>query len=111
MTDLLAIAESVIRTNRYLVLGTCSAEGNPWVAPVEYAVDKHDRFYWVSARNTVHSQHILQNPKTAFVIFDSAPEYGTAQGLYASALAEELQGQELAFGCEIAYRMRYPDEG
>jgi nitroimidazol reductase NimA-like FMN-containing flavoprotein (pyridoxamine 5'-phosphate oxidase superfamily) len=92
MTDLLAIAERVILANRYLVLGTCSDEGTPWVAPVEYAVDKHDRFYWVSARDA-HSRHIAQNPKVAFVIFDSDPEYGHAQGLYCSGLAAELQGQ------------------
>ena len=110
MTDLLAIAERVIRTTRYLVLGTCSAEGSPWVAPVEYAVDKHDRFYWVSARDAVHSRHILQNPKIAFVIFDSNPEYGNAQGLYCSAIAVELGCHDLDFGCDIAYRMRYPDE-
>jgi nitroimidazol reductase NimA-like FMN-containing flavoprotein (pyridoxamine 5'-phosphate oxidase superfamily) len=110
MTELTAIAERVIRPNRYLVLGTCSAEGAPWVAPVEYAVDKHDRCYWVSASDAVHSRHIVQNPKIAFVIFDSDPEYGNAQGLYCSAFAEELQGQNLELGCEIAYRMRYPDQ-
>jgi nitroimidazol reductase NimA-like FMN-containing flavoprotein (pyridoxamine 5'-phosphate oxidase superfamily) len=92
MTDLLTIAERVILANRYLVLGTCSDEDAPWVAPVEYAVDKHDRFYWVSARDAVHSRHIAQNPKVALVIFDSDPEYGHAQGLYCSGLAAELQG-------------------
>ena len=108
MTDLLAIAERVILANRHLVLGTCSDQGAPWVAPVEY--DKYDRLYWVSARDAVHSRHIAQNPKVAFVIFDSDPEYGHAQGLYCSGLAAELQGQDVKFGCEIAYRMRYPDE-
>jgi uncharacterized protein YhbP (UPF0306 family) len=110
MTDLLAIAERVIRANRYLVLGTCSNESVPWVAPVEYAVDKHDRFYWASARDAVHSQNIAQNPRIAFVIFGSDPDYGEVQGLYCSAVAAELQGPDLEFGCDIAYRMRYPDE-
>jgi nitroimidazol reductase NimA-like FMN-containing flavoprotein (pyridoxamine 5'-phosphate oxidase superfamily) len=92
------------------VLGTCSHEGTPWVAPLEYAVDKHDGFYWVSARDAVHSRNIAQNPKVAFVIFDTDPEYGHARGLYCSGLAAELQGQDLEFGCDVAYRMRYPEE-
>lgn len=108
--DLLSIAEKVLRTNRYLTLGTCSPEGVPWVAPLMYAVDKNDRFYWVSASDAVHSRHIIRNPNIAIVIFNSNPEYGNAQGLYCSAKAEQLADADLKFGCEVFYRMRYPDE-
>ena len=108
--NLLDIAESVIKSNRYLTLGTCSREGMPWVAPLMYALDKSDRFYWVSALDAVHSVDIRENPNVAFVIFDSNPGYGNAQGLYCRAVAEELSGTDLSFGCEVFYRMRYPDE-
>jgi nitroimidazol reductase NimA-like FMN-containing flavoprotein (pyridoxamine 5'-phosphate oxidase superfamily) len=107
--DLSAIAESVLRSNRFLTLGTTSKESQPWVAPLMYAVDKQDRFYWVSATDAVHSQHISENPNVAFVIFDSDPEYGKAQGLYCSGRAEELKDDDLEFGCNVFYSMRYPD--
>src|SRR5579862_89042 len=98
--DLLKIAEQVLRTNRYLTLATTSAAGLPWVTPVMYAVDKRDRFYWPSALDAVHSKNILEHPQVAFVIFNSNPEYGSAQGLYCAARAEELSNTDLEFGCE-----------
>src|SRR5690242_15047017 len=107
--QLLAIPEAVIRSNRYLTLATCGSEGKPWAAPMMYAVDKEDRFYWVSALDSVHSKHLAENRNIGFVIFDSDPGYGNAQGLYCSAVAEQLSGADLAFGCEVFYRMRYPD--
>jgi uncharacterized protein YhbP (UPF0306 family) len=107
--DLLAIAEKVLHSNKYLTLATCGIEGKPWAAPMMYAVDKADRFYWVSAHDSVHSKQIAENTNVAFVIFDSNPGYGNAQGLYCSAVAEQLSGPDLQFGCEVFYRMRYPD--
>ena len=107
--DLQRIAEDVLRSNRFLTLATSRRDGKPWVAPLMYAVDKSDRFYWVSGFEAVHSRHIAENSNVALVIFDSDPEYGKAQALYCSATAKELADRELEFGCEVFYRMRFPD--
>lgn len=108
--DLLALAEGVLSANRYLTLATCSVDGAPWAAPLMYAVDQHDRFYWVSAWDAVHSRALFENPSAALVIYDSDPGYGKAQALYCKARATVLEGDDLARGCEIFYRMRYPDD-
>jgi nitroimidazol reductase NimA-like FMN-containing flavoprotein (pyridoxamine 5'-phosphate oxidase superfamily) len=108
--DLFTIAEEVIRNNRFITLATAGNNGHPWIAPLMYAVDKNNRFYWVSGHEAVHSKHIAQNPSAAIVIFDSDPEYGKAQALYGSGTAEELSGDELALGCDVFYRMRFPDD-
>lgn len=107
--DLAAIAEEVLRTNRFLTLATATKEGVPWVAPVMYAVDKFDHFFFTSATDAVHSRHISENSSVAFVIFNSDPEYGKAQGLYCAGTAEETQGADLDYACDVFYRMRYPD--
>ena len=108
--DLLSIPEQVLRANRFLTVATSGKDNTPWAAPLMYAIDKHDRFYWVSASDAIHSRHIAENPNVAIVIFDSNPAYGSAQGLYCSAVAQELAGDDLRFGCEVFYRMRYPND-
>jgi uncharacterized protein YhbP (UPF0306 family) len=107
--DLITIAENVLLSNRYLTLATCGRDRKPWAAPMMYAVDKSDRFYWVSAVDCSHSQDISENSDIAFVIFDSNPGYGNAQALYCAAIAEQLSGTDLEIGCDVFYRMRYPD--
>jgi nitroimidazol reductase NimA-like FMN-containing flavoprotein (pyridoxamine 5'-phosphate oxidase superfamily) len=105
-----ALAKGVLTENRYLTLATCSADGVPWAAPLMYAVDQEDRFYWVSAWDAVHSRNLIENPSAALVIYNSDPGYGKAQALYCKARATVLEDAELALGCEIFYRMRYPDD-
>ena len=73
------------------------------------AADKADHFYWVSASDAVHSQHIAENPRIALVLFDSNPGYGNAQALYCKGTATMLEGDDLEIGCEVFYSMRYPD--
>jgi nitroimidazol reductase NimA-like FMN-containing flavoprotein (pyridoxamine 5'-phosphate oxidase superfamily) len=109
-SELLRIAGEVIQSNRYLTLATSSETGVPWAAPLLYAVDTNDRFYWVSASDAEHSRNVASNASVALVIFNSDPGYGNAQALYCRGHAHVLDGDELALGCEIFYRMRYPDE-
>lgn len=107
--QLCEIAAGVLRTNRYLTLATCAASGVPWAAPLMYAVDQEEDFYWTSATDAVHSRQLIENPQVALVIFDSNPTYGSAQALYCAGRAAELAGTDLQKGCEVFYTMRYPD--
>jgi hypothetical protein len=99
--DLGAIARGIIDDNRYMVLGTSDAEGRPWVSPVYYAPSGYAELYWVSSPEANHSRNLASRPELSIVVFDSRVAVGEGQGVYISALAEELTGADLERGIEI----------
>ena len=76
----------------YMVLGTADESGQPWVSPVYYASAEYKEYYWVSSPEVRHSRNIAIRPQVSIVIFDSQAPIGTGQGVYMSAIAEELTG-------------------
>jgi hypothetical protein len=102
--DLGDLARSIIDSNMYMVLGTADEAGHPWVTPVYYAMAQHREFYWVSSPDVRHSRNIAVRPQISIVIFDSRVPIGTGQGVYMSAIAEELTGADLDRGIEIFSR-------
>ena len=80
------------------------ASGRPWVSPVYYALDGYSQFYWVSSPEATHSRNIAARPEVAIVIFDSRAPIGRGQGVYMSAMAEELLGDDLDTGIAIFSR-------
>jgi nitroimidazol reductase NimA-like FMN-containing flavoprotein (pyridoxamine 5'-phosphate oxidase superfamily) len=84
-----------------MTLGTADGSGRPWVLPVYYAHEGYERFYWVSSPEATHSRNIATRPEVAIVIFDSRAPVGRGQGVYMSALAEELSGDDLDRGIAI----------
>jgi nitroimidazol reductase NimA-like FMN-containing flavoprotein (pyridoxamine 5'-phosphate oxidase superfamily) len=102
--DLGAMAKDIIDSNPYMTLGTADGSGRPWVSPVYYAHEGSERFYWVSSPEATHSRNIAARPEVAIVIFDSRAPVGRGQGVYMSALAEELSGDDLDTGIVIFSR-------
>jgi uncharacterized protein YhbP (UPF0306 family) len=102
--DLGAIARTIIEANMYMVLGTADKTGRPWVSPVYYASAGYNEFYWVSSPEARHSRNLATHPQVSIVIFDSQAPIGTGQGVYMSAMAEELKDIELERGIEIYSR-------
>lgn len=102
--ELVAIARTIIDSNMYMVLGTADMSGQPWVSPVYYASANYKEFYWVSSPDVRHSRNIAVRPQISIVIFDSQAVIGTGQGVYMSAIAEELTGADLERGIEIFSR-------
>lgn len=102
--DPVAIARTIIDSNMYMVLGTADMSGQPWVSPVYYASANYKEFYWVSSPDVRHSRNIAVRPQISIVIFDSQAVIGTGQGVYMSAIAEELTGADLERGIEIFSR-------
>ena len=102
--DLGILARSIIDANMYMVLGTADAVGQPWVSPVYYATAGYKDFYWVSSPEVRHSQNIAIRPQVGIVIFDSQAPIGTGQGVYMSAIAEQLTGADLDRGIDIFSR-------
>ena len=104
MTDLAATAREIIDRSLYMVLGTADEAGRPWVSPVYFAVSDYKDFYWVSPPDAQHSRNLGGRPEVSIVVFDSGVPIGTGQGVYMSARAEELEGEELERGIDVFAR-------
>jgi nitroimidazol reductase NimA-like FMN-containing flavoprotein (pyridoxamine 5'-phosphate oxidase superfamily) len=110
MTDLAASAREIIDRSMYMVLGTADEAGSPWVSPVYFAVSGYRDFYWVSLPDAQHSRNLEGRPEVSIVVFDSGVPIGTGQGVYMSARAEELTGEELERAIE-AFSRRGQEHG
>ena len=87
-----------------MVLGTADEDGRPWTSPVYFAAGGYSDFYWVSLPDAQHSRNLAGRPEVSIVVFDSGVPIGTGQGVYMSARAEELAGEELGSGIEVFSR-------
>jgi len=99
--DLGELARTIIDSNSYMVLGTADESGLPWVSPVWYAPAEYREFFWVSSPEARHSRNLTTRPQISIVIFDSQVPIGTGQGVYMTARAEELTGDDVARGMGI----------
>lgn len=102
--DLGAIARAIIDANLYMVLGTADDSGRPWVSPVYYAAAGYTEFFWVSSPEATHSRNIAARPQVSIVVFDSQVPIGTGQGVHMSAVAAELEGDDLDRGIDVFSR-------
>jgi hypothetical protein len=102
--DLGAVARAILDSNMYMTLGTADKRGRPWVSPVYYASAGYSEFYWVSSPEARHSRNLASRPHVSIVVFDSQAPVGTGQGVYMSAVAEELTGVDLDRGIDIFSR-------
>jgi uncharacterized protein YhbP (UPF0306 family) len=102
--DFGAIARAIIDSNLYMTLGTADENGRPWVSPVYYAHEGYEDFYWVSSPEATHSRNLAARPEVSIVVFDSRTPVCSGQGVYMSAVAEELVGDDLDRGIAIFSR-------
>ena len=103
-SELAAVARTIIDSNLYMTLGTADEAGRPWATPVYYAPRGYTEFHWVSAPEATHSRNIAGRPQVGIVIFDSRTPINTGQGVYMSAVAEQLTGDDLDRGIAIFSR-------
>ncbi len=99
-----AVARGIIDANQYMVLATADETGRPWASPVYFANSGYAEFFWVSSPDATHSRNIAVRPQVGIVIFDSQVPIGTGQGVYMTAVAEELSGAELEREIEVFSR-------
>jgi pyridoxine/pyridoxamine 5'-phosphate oxidase len=102
--ELEAVARAIIDENRYMTLGTADTTGRPWVSPVWYAREAYREFFWASYPDARHSRNVAARPEIAIVIFDSRVPVGSGQGVYMSAVAEQVADAELERGIGIFSR-------
>ena len=94
------VVREIIEASRYLVLATADAAGRPWSTPVYFAHIGCTEFFWVSSPDVTHSRNIAVRPEVGIAIFDSQAAIGAGQGVYMSAAATLLEGDEAAQGIE-----------
>jgi hypothetical protein len=61
--------------------------------------------YWVSSPDTQHSRNLAARRELSIVVFDSQAPVGEGQGVYMSAVAEQLTGADLERGIETFSRV------
>jgi uncharacterized protein YhbP (UPF0306 family) len=88
----------IIEASRYLVLATADAAGRPWSTPVYFAHIGFTEFFWVSSPDVTHSRNIAARPEVGIAIFDSHAAIGAGQGVYMTAVATLLEGDQTADG-------------
>ncbi len=96
MADPAAVARDILETNRYAVLATVDADGEPWATPVWFAHRDLGLLLWVSAPGARHSRNLAAVPRLAVTVFDSGvePLHGTAY--YGRGHASECPEADLA---------------
>lgn len=107
--DIVEQARDIIAKNRYLALATCS-DNLPWVAGLAYAVDRDYNFFFYSAKNSRHIQHMMTNPKVAFTIYDSSLPSEDVDGLQISGVGSQVSVMDLPRVFELYYTQSFPNE-
>jgi uncharacterized protein YhbP (UPF0306 family) len=103
------LAMRIIKENKFLSLATSDAAGNLWATPLSYCVDENLNFYFVTAMDSTHTEHILQNPNVAFSIFDSTRRVSDIDGIQAIGIVGQVEESRLARVCELYYAHVFPD--
>jgi hypothetical protein len=102
--DFAALARAIIDANRYMVLGTADAAGQPWVSPVYFAPAGYREFFWISAPEARHSQNIVARREVGIVVFDTSAPIDTGQGVYMTAVAVPVDSEDVSDGIEVFSR-------
>lgn len=76
LTDLLSLST--------LTLATTAPDGGAHAAPVYFAADKDLRFYFFSAPESQHGQHLENNPEAAAAIYPECWSWQEIRGLQMS---------------------------
>jgi nitroimidazol reductase NimA-like FMN-containing flavoprotein (pyridoxamine 5'-phosphate oxidase superfamily) len=102
--------DRVLAANRYLVLGTVDAAGQPWVTPVFFAPLDADRVCWVSSPDSRHSRNIAHRAAVAITVFDSTVAVGRGEATYFDARAEPAAADEMDAALSVLNSRLPPDK-
>jgi len=93
--ELAAMARDVVDVNRYYVLGTAHADGQPRVSPVYFTHHEYRAFYWVSSPDSQHSHNLAADPRVNAVVFDSSVPSPQTRAVYLTGRAAEVPEADL----------------
>jgi uncharacterized protein YhbP (UPF0306 family) len=102
-------ARNSIGSNMFMTLATTDG-ASVWIAQVGYVVDTDYNFYWYSATDARHSEHIQQNPHIAVGIFNPNEPLESISGLQIAGTAVVVPEADLSHVMEMFFRLLFPDE-
>ena len=107
--DIYELAKSIIKGNKFLSLATSNNGGEIWCTPLSYAIDDDYNFYFVTAIDSKHIEHIRENPNVAFTIFDSTKRVSDIDGIQIKGIVGEVEKERLPEIVKIYYNHVFPD--
>ncbi len=102
-------AKEILNECLYMVVGTSTGDGKPWIAPVLYVYDKDYNLYFLSAVDAVHSSNIQKNPNVSIAIFDSHQKIGMSEGVQIEGKAELVEKGEINKVIKLYCDKAFPD--
>ncbi len=102
-------AKRILSECTYMVVGTSTNDGKPWIAPMLYVYDKDYSLYFLSAVDAVHSENILKNPNVSIAIFDSHQKIGISDGIQIEGRAELVEKDEIKKAITLYCNKMFPD--
>lgn len=101
-------AKKIISDNIYMTIATSSNDGEPWISPVYFNFDAEYNLYWISNKESHHSELVRQNPRVAIVVFNSKAPNFTGDGVYFRCRVSELEsGNDIQKGIDTYYGGRH----
>lgn len=91
MDEYIEKAKKIILENIYMTIATATKDGRPWISPVFFAYDENYNLFWVSNKDSLHSNLIKDNPQIAIVIFNSQAPEDEGDGVYFESIASVLE--------------------
>jgi uncharacterized protein len=99
-------AAALIRSQRTMVLGTCTAD-EPWTAPVYY-VYSPPGFYFFSSPKARHILQGLESTAAAASIFVESGRWEEIQGLQMSGTIKVVSGRRRQLTVIARYLLKFP---
>lgn len=107
--DFTQMAKNIIKGSRFLSLATTNGKGEVWATPLSYSTDEDYNFYITTALDSVHIDHVRENPYVAFSIFDSARRVSDIDGVQIRGLMGEVERSRLPEVVKQYYLQVFPE--
>jgi uncharacterized protein YhbP (UPF0306 family) len=109
MTKFTEMARDIIKNNKFLSLATRNNKGEVWATPLSYSIDADINFYFTTAIDSVHIDHIRENPYVAFSIFNSTRNVSDIDGVQIKGIVGEVERDKLLEIVPEYYHQVFPD--
>lgn len=103
------MAKEIIVGNRFLCLATRNGKGEVWTTPLSYSFDEEFNFYITTALDSVHIDHVRENPYVSFAIYDSTRRVSDIDGIQALGIMGEVEKEKLPQIVKQYYLHVFPD--
>ena len=102
-------AKKIFADCTYMVVGTSTKGGKPWVAPALFVYDNDFNIYFLSAVDALHSKNLLENAQVSISIFDSRQKVGVSNGIQAEGKASLVEKGDIKKVITLYCKKTFPD--